>query len=178
MNKIKNSADSLLMCISEILIGILLLINPIGFTSAIIMILGIAMVILGVISTIGYFRAKPVQASLKNDLAKGLLLIVSGCFCFLKAEWFIVTFPVLTVLYGVMNIILGAGKIQHAVDMIRMKEKYWFIAMIGAALTIIFAVLILTNPFTSSAFLWTFIAVSLIVEAVMDILTFAFEGRV
>jgi len=50
------------------------------------------------------------------------------------------------------------------------------VALIGAVLTLVFALLILANPFASTAFLWTFIAISLIVEAVLDILAFTF-GR-
>lgn len=59
-----------------------------------------------------------------------------------------------------------------AVDMLRSKQKYWFLAAIGAALTVVCAVLILTNPFTSTVFLWTFIGVSMIIEAIVDIIAF------
>ena len=44
-------------------------------------------------------------------------------------------------------------------------------------LTLTFAVLILCNPFSTTAILWTFIAVSLIVEAVVDILTYIFGKK-
>lgn len=50
----------------------------------------------------------------------------------------------------------------------------WFIALIGAALSVLFAVLVLANPFSSTIILWNFIAIWLIIEAVMDILTFIF----
>lgn len=57
-------------------------------------------------------------------------------------------------------------------DMLRAKQKYWFVEVIGAILTIVCAVLILANPFTSAAFLWTFIGVTMIVEAVVDVVAF------
>lgn len=53
----------------------------------------------------------------------------------------------------------------------------WFVALIGAILSLVFAILIIVNPFASTAILWTFIAVSLIIEAVADILTFIFKRR-
>lgn len=68
-------------------------------------------------------------------------------------------------------------KVQWAIDLLRLKQKYWFIAMIGAVCTLLFGILILANPFESTAILWTFIAVTLIVEAVVDILTLVFGRR-
>ena len=89
-----------------------------------------------------------------------------------RSNWFIVTFPLLTVIYGVLTLLGGINKIQWAIDMLRAKQKYWFVAIISAVLTLVFSALILANPFASTAVLWTFIAVTLIVEAVIDIVAF------
>ncbi len=172
MRKSHRSLASLLLCIAEIVVGILLLIDPIGFTSGILILLGIGMAIAGAFSLIKYFRTSPEEAALEDSLAKGLILVVLGCFCMFRSQWFIVTFPVLTALYGVMTLVNGIGKIQWAVDMLRQKQKYWFVAVIGAVLTILFAILILSDPFGTTAVLWTFIAISLIIEAVVDIVAF------
>lgn len=177
MNKISRNFGNLIMCIAEILIGVLLLINPVGFTSGVIVVMGFAMTVIGIGSLIGYFRSDPEEASRKNGLSKGLLLILTGMFCIFESDWFIVTFPLLTVLYGILTLMTGISKIQWAVDMFRMKQKYWFVAIIGAVLTLVFAILILTDPFASTAILWIFIAVTLIVEAIVDIVTFAL-GRI
>ena len=45
---------------------------------------------------------------------------------------------------------------------------------LSAALTIVCAVIILYNPFSSTAVLWTFIAITLIVEAVVDVIATIF----
>lgn len=177
MIKPNRRAENLLIGIAEIIIGILLLIDPIGFTSGIIIALGAVFACLGVFSLINYFRTAPDIASEKHGLTKGLLYTALGLFCMLRSEWFIITFPLLTVLYGILTLAAGIGKIQWAVDMLRTKQKYWFVAVIGAALTIIFAILILTNPFSSTAILWTFIAVTLIVESVVDIIAYILGGK-
>lgn len=95
----------------------------------------------------------------------------------INPKWFITTFPIFTVFYGVIILVSGISKVQWSVDMFRKKQKYWYVAMMGAVLSLLFAVLILTDPFTSTAVLWTFIAVSLIIEAVVDVLTFIFSRR-
>lgn len=61
--------------------------------------------------------------------------------------------------------------------MLRLKHKYWFFALISAALSLILAVMIIANPFSSTAAMWVFIGVSMIVEAVMDVVTIIFEKK-
>lgn len=177
MSQFKRSTGNLLMCIVELLVGILLLINPIGFTSGIIITLGIILALNGLRHTTRYFKDDPEEAAEQGSLVKGLIFLIAGLFCAFKSEWFIATFPVLTVIYGVATLLTGIRKIQWAIDMLRQKLKYWFVALIGAVLTLTFAILILCNPFSTTAILWTFIAVSLIVEAVVDILTYIFGKK-
>ncbi|EET60808.1 hypothetical protein BRYFOR_07271 [Marvinbryantia formatexigens DSM 14469] len=172
MSKINRNTGNLLTCILEILIGILLLVDPVGFTSGIIIIFGIVLVVGGIISTFGYFRADAETASQGNGLVKGILFVMLGLFCITKSEWFLVTFPVLTVFYGILTLVSGVSKVQWAVDMLRTRQKYWFVEVIGAVLTIVCAVLILTNPFASTDVLWTFIGITMIAEAVVDVAAF------
>lgn len=176
MSKIKRSTGNLLMCLTEIIIGILLLINPVGFTSGIIITLGIMLAIMGIVSIVGYFRADPEEAAEKSGLAKGLVFVFLAFVCIFKTGWLIAAFPLITVFYGVLILVSGISKVQWAVDMLRQKQKYWFVALIGAVLSLVFAALVLANPFSSTVVLWTFIAVSLIIEAIVDILAFIF-GR-
>ena len=177
MEKLKKGIVQIGLSIIEIIVGILLLINPMGFTSGIIITAGIVMTVLGILQLIGYFRIKPEDAAQNKGLAKGILLILFGLFCAFRSGWFISTFPIFTVLYGVFSLVSGVGKLQWMTDMLRAKKQYWFVALIDAVVTLIFAALILFNPFASTAVLWTFIAVSLILEAVMDVLTYIFRGK-
>lgn len=166
--------SKLIIAVCELAIGIVLFINPVSFTTAIITILGVLVSIAGIISVLHYFKDTPAEAARGKDLTQGLLEVIAGLFCIFKSNWFIVTFPLLTVLYGVITLIGGISKVQWTVDLIRMKAGKWFWAAISAAITIICSVVILCNPFTSTAVLWTFIAVTLIVEAVADVLVVIF----
>lgn len=177
MEKVNRNFGTIIMCIAELIIGILLLIDPIGFTSGIIILLGVLLIVAGSKNMISYFRTDPEVASHQRYLATGLLLAISGLFCIFKSEWFFVAFPLLTVLYGILILVFGFNKIQWAVDLLRMKQKYWFITLIGALLSLIFAVIVLVNPFASTMTLWMFIAISLIVEAVVDVLSFIFGKK-
>lgn len=169
--------NSIILSLCEIIVGIILLVNPITFTRWIIAFFGIIILIMGFSSIVGYIRSKPAAAALKQGLAKGLTEILFGVFCILRNEWFIVTFPIITVLYGIATLLMGIAKIQWTVDMLRLKAGKWIFPALGALLDIVCAAIILYNPFSGSAVLWIFIAVTLIVGAIIDIITAVFFKR-
>ena len=117
----------------------MLLINPIGFTSGIMIMLGIMLLVSGIISVIGYFRTDAAIAVHEQGLSKGLISSALGLLCILQSQWFIVAFPILTFLYGAAILALGLFKIQFTSDMIRVKRKKWGLAALSAALNILLA---------------------------------------
>lgn len=166
------SKSSALTSIVEIVIGVLLLINPIGFTRGIIIAFGLGMIVLGIYKVIKYFSAKPETAIQQGDFSKGVLFTLLGVLCAFNSAWIMATFPAITAFYGIIILIVGVSKLQAAVDMIRIKQGSWGAMLLSAVLTLVFAVLIICNPFTSTAILWTFIGITLIVSAVLDIIAF------
>ena len=123
MSTLKRSLYGTVMSLVELIVGILLLINPVGFTSGIIVACGIALMVCGLVSVIKYFRAEPEDAAVKRLLAKGLAELLAGAFCAFRSHWFVVTFPVLTLIYGVVILFAGLTKVQWTVDMLRQKRK-------------------------------------------------------
>ena len=166
-----------ILALCELVMGVVLLINPVGFTTAVITIFGILLLVAGIVSALRYFRMDPEVAAQGEMLTQGLLEVIAGLFCILRSDWFIVTFPLLTVLYGVITMVTGIAKIQWTVDLVRAKAAKWFWAAISAVVTLVCSAVILCNPFTSTAVLWTFIAVTLIVEAVFDVIVVIFAKR-
>lgn len=177
MKFIKQHANSIILCLFEVLVGILLLIDPIGFTSGIIIAFGIVLLVTGLISVIGYFRMDALEAASSQALVKGLIALAAGAFCVFKAQWFIITFPLLTILYGVAVLGAGFAKIQWTVDAIRLKLDKWFLPALSAVISLLCAIIILSNPFASTLALWMFTGISLIVEAVFDVVALFFNQK-
>lgn len=171
MKALKQNGNTMIMFLIEAVVGILLLIDPVKFTSGIIIIAGIALMICGLVSVIRYFRSDPREAAVGQLLAKGIIFLLAGAFCTFNSEWFIVTFPIIAVLYGIGILLMGVGKLQTAVDLLRMKNKKWWWSAISAAISVISALVIILNPFTTTVVLWQFTGISLLVEAVFDIIT-------
>ena len=174
MKFLKRNANVILLCLFEALIGVLLVVDPIGFTSGIIIAFGIALLIAGLICTIGYFGSDAVEAALRGMLVKGLALLLAGAFCVFRPTWFIATFPLLTILYGVIILLAGLCKAQWAIDALRLKTGRWFLHAISAAVSIICGFVVLSDPFASTLVLWMFTGISLIVEAVLDVVVLFF----
>ncbi len=170
MKALQEKTNGMVLIFGEILIGIILFMKPVGFTTGIITILGILLVIAGVAQLISWFRSSPTEGTANGSLSKGLLEIIGGLFCVLNQDWFIATFPALTILYGIGMLVSGVTKVETAMNMLRLKMQPWKWNAISAAVTLICAVIILSNPFSTTIVLWKFVAVSLIIEAVFDIL--------
>lgn len=168
MKKYKQIIAGLATALAELAVGVLLLIRPEGFTTAIIQVLGALLMLGGLWQTIGYFRKPAAEAAKSQLLAKGLAALALGVFCMFNAGWLIAAFPVLAMLYGVVMLAAGFGKVQAAADLFRMKRSRWYMAAIGAGVTLVGAAVILSNPIGTAAALWVFTGVTLIVEAVLD----------
>ncbi len=172
-NFFHGKSGSIITCILEIVVGVLLLINPVGFTSGIIIGAGVLMVLAGTVSVVRYFIADPVLAAQKQLLFKGLLALMAGVAFITQYDWFLSAFPLLTVLYAVVMLILAAAKLQKMADMRRLNLPHWYMPGISAALAAILAAIILINPFGAAVAVWTFVAISLIAEAILEIIIIA-----
>ncbi len=163
----------IMTCILEIVVGVLLLIDPIGFTSGIIIGAGVVMCLGGLAAIVRYFMVKPEIAAQRQLLFKGLLGVMIGVVGVVKYEWFLSAFPLLTVLYAVAMLILAAFKLQKMADMRRMGLPRWYMPGVSALLAAVLAAIILINPFGAVTAIWTFVAVSLIAEAIVEIISIA-----
>lgn len=177
MKFLKNHFAGIGMFLLEILVGVLLLINPVGFTSGIIIGAGLVLLLVGIVCIIKYFRAEPQEAAKSQNLMKGLIALLAGSFCALRSEWFVVTFPVITLIYGVVILITGLGKIQWTVDILRQKKPRWFLCALSALVSTACGLVIIAAPFTTTAVLWMFTGIGLIVDACFDIAALIFTNR-
>ena len=166
----KESLGGLTAALIELVVGVLLLINPTGFTTGIIVGLGVLLALWGAMSTAQYFMAKPEEAAREQGLAKGLVLLMAGLACVLCSDWLVSVFPLLTVL-------LSALKIQGAVDMLRLAKDNWVFAAGSALVCVVAALFTLLNPFGARRLVWALVSVALIAEAVLDVLAVFFRKK-
>ena len=177
MRFLKEKGGRLTAFLGEILIGVLLIVEPIKFTSVVIIAAGVLMCVVAAMNIVRYFKADALAAAVSKSLYKGLAFAFFGLFCVFGSGWFIDTFPIISIVYGVCILLAGLSKVQWTVDALRLKEGSWIAYAVGAAVTVICAVVILINPFASVKVLWTFAGISLIAEAAMDIAAMFIKGK-
>ena len=163
--------------LGELLVAILLFVNPQAFTSGVIVAAGVLLGLLGAKSLYDYFKEEPKAAANGNGFLMGTGCLLGGLFCVFAAQWVGTSQPMLSLVYGAILLVAGLVKLQDTVDMLRLKFKNWYTTGISAAAAIIFAVVILLNPFGEDVqSLCTFAAVALVVKAALDLVA-AFIGR-
>lgn len=169
MKKFLKNFKNILLCLFELIAGLLVVINSKGFNKIVIIAAGFGLILTGLVQVIKYYRAEPKAAAQKNYLMKGLLLLSTGCFCAFRSNWFVAVLPSFSFLLGVGVFLIGLAKIQQAMDMVRLDQKQWYYAFIGAAVSLACAATILNGPIATKKILWIFTGIILVFVAVADI---------
>ena len=177
MKFIRENAQSIVMILFLLIIGIMLLVNPVSFAVMMIKIAGLGLFVVGVVNLIKYFQAKPEVAAKGMNFFVGAVMISVGAFAFFATGWFVSVFPVLAVLYGLLQIALGFLETQHAIDALRMKEDYWWMRAISAAISLLFGFIIACNPGLTFISIWVFTGITLIIDACVALTALILQYR-
>ena len=177
MKFIKAHLYDILVYLIEIIVGILLIANPVSFTAFIIKGLGLLLLVLGVFHVIRYFRKEAAVAAASPYLFHGLLYAMVGLFLLLGTGWFMTAFPVMAVIFGIAQIVLGLHKAQVAVDALRLGFSFWLFPCVGAILSVICGMVIVMNPAMTVISIWIFTGLSLMIIGVFDLVSLFFTKK-
>ena len=174
MKFLKENSVNLLIGLGELILGILLLVGPESFAVGITIAFGVVCLIFGIVQIFFYWKKPIEQAISQLYLMKGLISVSIGLFCIIFSDRFGQSFQILLLIYGVILLICGFYKVQWSFDLLRQKQTRWFLGMIIAATTILFALLIIANRFSTMKSSWIFSGIFLIIQAVMDLIALLF----
>ena len=150
-----------------IVVGILLLINPVAFAMGLVKLAGVFLVVLGALRIVRYFRTDPETAARGQDFFIGLIAILGGLFCIFFTGWFLSAFTTLAVIYGLLQLLLGFSKVQRTVDFLRMELSLWYLPACSALIYLVFGFIIVLNPEMTLINVWVFTGVTMIVEGII-----------
>ena len=163
MTKMINYANCILISLLEVVIGVLLLIKPIENTALIILIIGIALSLGGVLMLVRYFTS-PVEDG-QGFLFKGLTSLAVGAICLVKRISITHITYILDEIYGLIILVIGLWFVQKTVDRIRL-GKSWLTPLLSSIITMVCGSVILLYQF-AGVLQWRFIGLSLILEAIL-----------
>lgn len=151
-----------------LVLGILMIIFPEESGDIICIAIGAILGVWGLVRLITYFASGKIESFGSFALVQGAALIGFGILFVLNPDM------LTTFLFAVLAIVLivsGVMKLQYAVDFLRLKAKYWYISLLGAVISITLGAIVFFNPFTAAKWLMLFIGISLVVNALWDIIS-------
>ena len=170
---LKEHSANLGLIVCEVVIGILLLISPVTAAFYILVTGGILLVIAAVFTLRAYLISDIGKAKQEHSLFKGMIELAVGLITVLKTNWIVDRFPGLPTLYGLVILLSGILKMEFAINSLRTKCDNILWLGIDSAATIVTALLIVLNVFPSEKFLWIFMGIALIIQAILGALAIA-----
>jgi uncharacterized membrane protein HdeD (DUF308 family) len=120
----------------------------------------------GVFRIVMYFVSG--MKSVNYTLVGGVTLIAVGIILCIYPD---LVASIITIALGVVLIADGIVKFQHCVNIVMMKDKMWWVSLVVSIVAIVLGVIVLCDPFSSKTALMIFIGISLIVDAICDIVS-------
>lgn len=149
-----------------ILLGIVLLFFPqttlLTICYAFALILGIA----GVGYIVTYIRSDTLKTYQRNDFVVGLTYLVLAAFVACKTEIIISLLPVLL---GLAIIISSIVKLQHALDLMRVKFTNWWLVLLIAISSAAIGLYLIIHPFAAANTMVRVIGIATIWNGITDI---------
>ena len=164
------------MILFEIAIGVLLLIDGKGFTTAVFIIFGSVMLLLGVISLIQtLISAKKEGVFHPVALIIAGILIAVGIFFTATASSVLSVMSAVLVIYGIIMIISSFFKLADYFTMKNLGAQSGF-GLFSAAVSLIMGILFVFNPFGAAVAIWTLMGIMLIASATLDLIALILYG--
>lgn len=158
--------DYILIAAGFILLGVLFLVFPDTSSKIICYTAGGMVCLVGLVKVIEYFRTPVSLTNYSLSLVMGLTAVGAGVFVIVKPELLLAVLP--TVL-GVAVILDGMIKLQNTLDMLRLKDRHWWLTLIVAAVTLGLGVTLILNPFKAAQVLTKFTGIALIATGICDL---------
>ncbi|HCA71605.1 MAG: DUF308 domain-containing protein [Oscillospiraceae bacterium] len=159
---------TVLICISVAYIagGILLLMFPQVSLPALCQAMGILLIIVGIVLIFSYFLRKRYLSPNHFEFAGGAACVLLGIFSLMRTNEVAFAFSQILALLVLCNSLI---KMQYSTDLLRLREKRWWLVLLAAVCSIVLAMTALSNPFNNDQVRLHFTYAILIVDGAMNI---------
>lgn len=156
---------SLITMIAGVIAGIVLIAKPVESVQFICIIFGTVIIFLGAGSLLLYFT----KLKFTFIAVLGVLMMIAGAVVCVKYQQLI---SAVIFLFGLFVTISGTVDFFSALDAKKNNLKTWIFSLVMSIGVIIMGVIVLINPFDSAVLLTRLLGVSLLVYAMLDLITF------
>lgn len=157
---------SLLLSVVYVALGLVLIIWPATSARAICVALGVLLLLGGIFHVVSYFIQSRYSNVIRQSLTIGIVMLLFGAFALLRTDDILRAMPFV---FGVLLVIDSATKVQVAFDLRRLAVPLWYLPLAIGLVTALLGIVLVINPFSAVVALNIFIGVSLIVNAVANL---------
>lgn len=162
--------SSIITSILMLIVSILLILMPETILNSIVVLLGIAALLDGILHSISYIITDKEMKAFSNELFFGILEIMTGGLLFLFKANIINIFPVII---GIWIIIAGVTKFQLTFNL-RGIESKWIVVLLSSIISIILGVLIILNPFSTVMTITVISGIILLITEICNLIESAY----
>ena len=171
MSRIKYLLPSILVILFEIAVGVMLLINPEGFTKVVIIVLGVLLLILSIVFFVNFLRAKNEAAGGTDALVGAIICLIIGLLCVIFSQQMLGFLETLSIIYGIILFVFGLNKIVLFFAAKNEGAMSSWLNVIGGVLALVLGVVIVLYPRDATLTVWMITGIGLLLEAVIDIIS-------
>ena len=170
-------SNSLLQAILFVALGLFIAFWPGATIITIIYLFGALFLLSGIASMVNYFRVKEDVYRPTSVLAAGVFYLILALLAFLFpqviASFFSVALGIILVLCGVVNAVRSAELRQYSNG-----GKSWIVGLIVGVVIALAGVVVLVNPFETTAMLVFFLGISLFINGLADLVLELYTRKV
>lgn len=150
-----------------IVLGLVLLLFPETSAKTLAYAIGASAIVVGAFTVLTYLLRDVSRNYYRNDFVSGMTAVIVGILILRKAEFVISVIPFVL---GVLVVFSGMKKLQHFIDVKRMKAETGAAMLILALVNIVLGFLLIANPFAAAAMLFKVLGIGMIFSGVTDLL--------
>lgn len=162
--------SSIITSILMLIVSILLILMPETILNSIVVLLGIAALLDGILHSISYIITDKEMKAFSNELFFGILEIMTSGLLFLFKANIINIFPVII---GIWIIIAGVTKFQLAFNLRGIDSKC-IVVLLSSIISIILGVLIILNPFSTVMTITVISGIILLITEICNLIESAY----
>lgn len=149
-------------------LGLVLLIFPGLAYDLIFSLVGTAIIIVGLLGVLRYFKLDSQAAVGSTQLATGLITVVLGVLVILFRNSLVSLLPLA---FGLILLAGGIFKLQRALGLRSLGAQKWFIELLISLLCIVLGVVVVFNPFRTATTLTRLVGAGLVVESAAGVIS-------
>ena len=168
MKSLKANIPIILLILFEAAVGILLLVNPEAFTTAVIISFGIVLLAIGVIYLLRYLQQKKENILDPLSLVVAIVALAIGAVCTFCSGAIINLILAIAIVYGVILVLSGIYKLQNYFLVRKAGVPISAVSAVSGVIAVVFGIVVMIYPKDVALSVWHVAGIILILEAIID----------